>query len=484
MNRFFTIVVVTLVCSLSYAQDKKVMTTKDSTSLVIQNVKDSIITTVEKMSDSVVPFKRYKVDGVAAVVGEYVILNSDIQKMYADLEAQGASKEDITQCNLFGSLLENKLFAHQAEQDSTIVVSDSEINATVDQQVAGFVQQIGSMEKLLAFYNKDNEADLRSELYKVNNENILARRMQQNVVDNVEVTPEEVRAFFDKIPEDERPLLGDEVEIAQIIIEPEVPESEKQKVIERLNQFREDILYNGASFATKAILYSKDGTAKDGGAMSITRKDPLDRTFKDIAFSMQEGEVSEPFESQFGWHIIQVDKILGQRLDIRHIILMPEVTSYTVEKAQKKLDSIRTQIVADSITFQAAARKFSDQEETRQDGGKLVNPRTGDTRFELSKIDPTIYNQVVNLKEGEVSLILTDQTRTGQTFFKIVTVLKRYDEHIANYAQDYSKIKELALREKQLKAIQGWQEEKIQETYVKINGDFKTCNFASNWLKK
>ena len=429
-------------------------------------------------------FKRSKVDGIAAVVGGYVILDSDVDLMYKDLKSQGISTADVTDCQLAGSLLENKLYAHHAVQDS-ILVPDSDVADFVDQQISQMVGQIGSMDKVLNFYKRDTEDEFRKELFELNKQRELANRMQQKIIENVEITPDEVRAYFAGIPEERRPIFGDEVEISQIVIKPEIPQSEKQKVIARLNEFREDVVDNSASFATKAVLYSQDpGSSKDGGRMVITRKDGLDKEFKDTAFSLQEGEVSEPFESQFGFHIIKVDKVIGQNLEIRHILLIPDVTNATVEKAKKQIDSIRTQLLAKELTFADAARKFSDEEQTAANAGKLINPTTGDTRFELTKIDPSLYDQIVNLKEGDVSLVLTDQDRTGRVFYKIITVNKRYSEHKADFAQDYLKIKELALRDKQMGAIEKWQEEKIADTYIKINGKYRNCEYNSNWLKK
>ena len=429
-------------------------------------------------------FERYKVDGIAAVVGGYVILDSDIDLMYKDLKSQGVSTEDITDCQLAGSLLENKLYAHHAIQDS-IVVSDAEVRNYVDQQITQMVAQVGSMQKVLNFYKRDSEIEFRNELFELNKQQELSKRMQQSIIEKVEITPEEIRSFFDNIPEEERPFFGDEVEVAQIVVKPEVPEAEKQKVIDRLNQFREDIVDNGASFGTKAVLYSQDpGSSSDGGRMLINRKDGLDKEFKDTAFSLQEGEVSEPFASQFGYHIIKVEKVIGQNLEIRHILLIPDVTMATVESARTKIDSLRTKILNKEITFGEAAKKFSDEEQTAANNGKLINPTNGDTRFELKKIDPELYEQVNNLEEGDVSLILKDQERTGKVFFKIITVNKRYKEHKADFVQDYMKIKELALRDKQLNAIAKWQKEKIADTYIKINGKYRNCPFESDWLKK
>ncbi|WP_245764397.1 MULTISPECIES: peptidylprolyl isomerase [Salegentibacter] len=458
-----------------YSQDVIVT---DSTS--IQPEEEIAQNTVAETNNS----ERRKVDGIAAVIGDYIILDSDVDMMYKDMQSQGMSTADVTDCQLAGSLMENKLYAHHAIQDS-IIVMDAEVNSYIDQQISEMVRQVGSMDKVLEFYNKENEAEFRSELFELNKERQLANRMQQRIVENVEITPEEVRAYYESIPEDELPVFGEEVELSQIVVEPEIPESEKQKVIDRLKDFRADVLDNDASFATKAVLYSQDpGSARDGGRISLSRKDNFVKEFKDVAFSLQAGEVSEPFETEFGFHIIQVDRIRGQNIDLRHILLIPDVTNASVEEAKAKIDSIRKRVDEGVLDFAEAAREFSDEEETRGDGGKLINPRTGDTRFELSKIDPKLYDEVGDLQEGELSLRMRDQDRTGRPFFKLIKVNKRIAEHEANYATDFTKIKELALRDKQLEAIEEWQQEKIGDTYIKVNGKFKDCEYSSNWLKK
>ena len=481
INLKFTTKLYLLAFTLVTFVQANAQTTEQDSTLTITD-KDNISRASVKKIDSVKPFSRRKADGIAAVIGDYLILDSDITKMREDAETQGVSASEITNCQLAGRLMENKLYAHQAMQDSTIVVSDAEISNMTDQQVSRMVSQIGSMEKLLDFYRKEDEQGLRDELFKINKERRLASVMQDRIVEEVEITPEEVREFFNRIPEDERPKFGDEVEIAQLVIKPEVPKEEEDKVVERLNEMRADIL-DGASFATKAVLYSEDATSSRGGQMTITREDPLDKDFKQVAFSLRAGEVSKPFKSEFGYHIIQLDKVRGQKLDIRHIIIIPKVTEATVADAKEKIEGIREEIVNGEITFDAAARKYSDEKETRGDGGQLINPKSGDTRFELTDVDPLIYEKVNNLEKGEVSLVLMDQNRTGQKFFKIITLTQRYPEHIADYSKDYTKIKELALREKQFDAIEKWQNEKIKETYIKINGDYKDCEFNSNWLK-
>lgn len=430
-------------------------------------------------------FSRFKAEGVSAVVGEYVVLDSDIDKSYLELQQQGVSIKDVTRCQLLGKLMEDKLYAHHAKVDS-LVVSDDEITARIEQQIAYITDQFGGDEaKVAEFYKKSSIDELRQELFETNKVIYLAGQMQQKVVENIEVTPEEVRQFFFDIPENERPVFSAEVEVAQILIEPIITEKAKQDVIDRLNEFRRDIVENGSSFATKAVLYSKDGSASKGGMIAGIRKNsPFAKEFKDVAFSLQEGEVSEPFETEFGYHIVTVDKVRGQEIDVRHIILFPEVTSESVARARAKIDSIRTEINENRLSFADAARRFSDETETRNNGGQLINPVSLDTKFDLTKMDPTMSAQVYNLEQNEVSQVFSDRDYTGKTSFKILSVTSRQSEHTADFVSDYEKIQDLALKEKQIKAIEAWQDKKIKDTYISVNGDYSDCDFSSNWLKK
>lgn len=435
--------------------------------------------------DSTNNFKRIKVDGIAAVVGDYVILNSDIEKTLIDLKNQGASAEDVTHCGLLGKLMEDRLYAHQAVQDS-ILVSDDEVNATSDRQIQQLIQQVGSMQKLLEFYKKESAEAFREELFTINKLRMLSEKMQQKIVGEIEVTPEEVRQFFNKIPEDERPVFGAELEIAQIIKKPVIPEVEKQRVIDKLTEIKADVEDNDASFSVKAILYSQDpGSKSKGGFYSMTRQTPFVKEFKDVAFSLQEGEISDPFETTFGYHIIYIEKIRGQELDLRHILIQPDVPQSAMEKTKKELDTIRQQILDGKYTFAEAALNFSDEKETKYDGGLLRNPMNFDSRFELTKMDPTLYNQVRNLKDNEISYPIMEQDpRGGPPSYKILKVTNRYDEHVADFAKDYIKIQELALREKQFKAIKKWLDEHIKDTYVSVSSENRSCDFANNWLKE
>ena len=436
--------------------------------------------TISKSSEN----NRTKIDGVAAVVGDYVILESDVDKTLIDLQSQGVSTIDIGRCSLLGKLMEDKLYAHHAEQDS-LEVDNSQINSYVDRTIDYFIGQLGSLEKVLDFYKKRDEESFRTELFEINKMNQLSEKMQTKIVDEIEITPEEVRQFFNSIPKYERPVFGAELEIAQIVVKPKVSEEDNQKVIRRLETIRNDIAVNGSSFATKAILYSQDpGSRATGGKYTLNRARPqMDKEFRDAAYRLREGEISDPFKTQFGWHIVKIEKIRGQEVDVRHILLIPEITNDALSEAKNKIDIIRKRIVDGDLTFEEAAKSSSDEQETRNNGGVLINPTTGDTRFELTKMDPVLYGQAQKLKDNEVSSPLLEEDERGIRKYKIIKVSNRFDEHIAEYSQDYIKIKDLALKEKKINKIKNWMVEKIDETYININQDNKDCNFTNKWVK-
>jgi peptidyl-prolyl cis-trans isomerase SurA len=461
----FTVALITTICTVFFANAQEV-------------IKDSV-----KTKTPVNTLRKQKVDGVIATVGDYIILDSDIDKTFLELSSQGNSVKDITRCQMLGKLLEDKLYAHQAIQDS-IIVKDDEVKEKMTDQLNYMVEQLGSMEKVVQYFKKNNEEEFRSELFDIIKMNKLGAEMQKKIIEGVEITPEETRTFFKAIPQSDLPVFGAEMEVAQIVVTPKISDEEKQRVINRLKEIKAEVLA-GSSFKTRAVIYSDDrGSAANGGFYKINRKTQFVKEFKDVAFSLGEGEISEPFETEYGYHIIMVEKILGQEVELRHILMMPKVSDQALKDAKEKIILIKKRIEAGELTFADAARTMSDEKETRANGGTLLNPKTQDTHFELTKMDPSLYSEVSNLKNGAVtSPILDDDPRTGKKY-KIITVTNRIDEHTADYAKDYTKIKDLALKEKQIKAIGKWSDEKIKETYIKVNGEYRNCVFTNNWLKK
>jgi len=441
----------------------------------------------KKVEDSIKPSTNIKVDGVAAVVGDYIVLESDIDKTYLQLKAQGGDVSQFSRCQLFGKLLEDKLYAHHAIQDS-IVVNDAEIRSYVDQQLQQITQQVGgNMKEVLDFYKKADEQSLRDEMFEINKSRKLGSEMQLKIINEIEVTPEEVREFFNKIPKDKIPEFGTELKVAQIVIEPKPTQIEIDNVIEKLRAIKKDVEENGANFRSKALFNSDDpGSKKDGGALPpMNRSKPrMVKEFREAAFSLQEGEISEPFKTEYGYHIILLEKIRGQEYDVRHILMIPDVAESSIKAAKDKIEETKKNIEEGNITFADAAREVSDEIKTKFQGGQLINPTTQDYNFELTKMDTEIYVKIQDLANNTVSEVLVDRDQIGNVQFKILTVTDRINEHKANYARDYLKIKELALSDKRLKAIGKWQEEKILDTYIKISGDYRACDFTNNWLKK
>ena len=378
-----------------------------SATLFAQEIIKDSVKTVKPQSVN----QRQKIDGIIATVGDYLILDSDIDKSFLEITSQGGSVKDISRCQMLGKLLEDKLYAHQAIQDS-IKVTDDEVKSKLEEQLGYMVEQLGSMDKVIKYFKKPSEADFRSDLFEIIKTNKLSSEMMKKIIDKVEITPEEVRSFFKKIPQNELPVFGAEMEVAQIVIKPKVTEAEKQKVIDRLKSIRADVL-EGSSFSTKAVLYSQDpGSSSNGGYYKMNRKTPFVKEFKDVAFSLAQGEISEPFETDFGYHIIYVEKIKGQEIELRHILLVPSISNESLKEAKDKVNLIRKKIIDKEITFAEAARTESDEKETKANGGQLVNPKTQDTHLGRKNINWL--------------LLLTELMSTQLTMLRITSKLKSW----------------------------------------------------------
>ncbi|MEO9501531.1 MAG: peptidylprolyl isomerase [Nonlabens ulvanivorans] len=474
-----------LLVILGLAFAKASIAQTDTIQMSDEQVKEEVLLAMRKI-DSVKPVPvvqvRELIDGVSGVVGDYVILNSDIKKQL--LEIQGDQDlGELSDCQLIESILREKMFAHHAVQDS-ITVSDQEVEAETDQRIAYFKGILGSEDAVLKKYQKSSMPELRSALNRITRDMKLAQRMQQRITEEVEITPEEVRAFFFNLPEEERPLFNTEVEIAQIVVKPKPSDDAVKDVVDKLNDYRTDVLENGASFAAKAALFSEDvATERQGGIISLKRGDQFVKEFKEAAFSLTEGEVSEPFETVFGWHILKVEKVKGQVRDVRHILLYPYISVAQVNEAKQKLDEMRDRIILQEITFDQAAREISDEKETAKNGGKLINPNTGEARLDLTRLSEDLTRQIIFLEKGDISGIIDEKDQIGRETFKIIYVINKIKDHKADYALDYLKIKDIALRDKQVKAIRKWQSEKLKDTYIKIGAEFKGCDFENEWNK-
>ena len=265
-------------------------------------------------------------------------------------------------------------------------------------------------------------------------------------------------------------------------------EEETNRVVEKLKELKKEI-EEGYSFRLKAIINSADpavsGTgAGAGGKYTITRESGFIKEFKEVAFSLDEGEISEPFESGFGYHIIQVEKIKGQERDVRHILMQPKISEEELVASKKELSKIRSQILSGDITFEEAVTKYSDDIETKNNNGLILNPETNDSRFDLTLMGPELYSKVNNLKTGEITETFYEEVRGGEKMHKIILLKSKDETHKANFVKDYEKIQQLTLQKKQEEAIEKWVKNKIGDTYIKIGKDFKKCEFTNNWNKE
>ena len=428
--------------------------------------------------------EKIRVDGVATVVGDNIVLNSEIDAFKQELIQQSGGQVEITDCEMLEQIMNRKLLAHHAVIDS-IVVNEGEIQQQVQRKTDYFTQQLGSPEKMLELYGFEDMKELKDELYRVEKEGLLIQKMQQELTSDIDITPEEVKRYYNSLKtEGNLPEMGAEIELSQIVLNVEPSEEEIQKTIDRLNELKKEV-EDGASFKMKAILYSDDpGVTQNSGFYSIDRNSPFVKEFKEAAFTLEEGEISQPFESDFGYHILMVDKIKGKQRDVYHILMQPKADDEDVERARDSLTSYRQKIIRMEMSFDEAVLKYSEDKDTRLNKGVLMNPVSGDTHFELTRMDPELYSKVSSLKEGEISLVFLDQTREGLKMFKILLLKSKTDSHVADLAMDYEKIMDLALQKKKSESIEKWSNEKIRDTYVKINDTYLSCEFESDWSKK
>ena len=428
--------------------------------------------------------KRIKVDGIAAVVGDQIVLDSEIEQYKIQLKQQGVDLKKMDNCKILEKLMQDKLLLIEAQKDTLITVSDKEIESMADQQIEYMKAQMGGdINKVLELYNKETLSELKNELKRLDKEKKLSELMRQKIVKDIDISPEEVKEFFDAIPKDKIPEIGTQVELYQIEIQPKPDKEAEQKVIDKLNEIKKKV-EEGSSFRAQAVLYSEDpGSRASGGKYVINRKSAFVQEFKDVAFSLDKGQVSAPFKTEFGWHILTVEEINGQERTVRHILMIPEIGFLEKRAARKKLDSIRKRIIDKELTFEEAAKEFSDDEETKKLGGKIVNPNTGESLLELTMLDPRLHQIVQDMKEGEITDVIVEKDRTGKESYKIIYVKKRIPAHKMDYVKDYPRIKEMALAEKKKKILIKWVNDKIKNNYIKINKAYENCEFDSNWKK-
>ncbi len=423
------------------------------------------------------------VESVAGIVGNEVIFLSDVEGGVAQQRSQGdRSSVETLRCKIFESLLIQKLFLDQARIDS-IIVKESAVEAELNLTLNNYIRMIGS-EKALEDYFKKSMIEIKMDLTKslVNQE--IERQVQQKVAENIKVTPEDVKRYFQEIPKDSLPLVPARVQLSIIQLDPPASEENKLAARQRLLELRSRILA-GESFSTLAILYSEDlESAKQGGEIGFVTRGEVEKEYADALFSLNKNTVSKIIETKNGFHIIQMIDRKNDMVNSRHILIRSKVTPEDAVKAINKLDSIANKIRKDSITFAKAAMIFSSHKDSRINGGKLVIPASRDTWHKLDELDRETYTFVRDMKVGEISKPFRTKDENGNTVFRIVKLDNQMPAHVIDLKNDYQELYNAALMNKRSKTYQQWINKKIGITYIKISDEFKSCEFQNKgWLK-
>lgn len=428
--------------------------------------------------------QKVKIDAVGVVVGKNIVLDSDIAKFKLELENSSEGKIKISDCEMLEQLMLQKLLAHHAVVDS-IVVSDAEVDSQVDRNIQFFSQEYGSIEKVVEAYGFNDIDDLKKELFGIEKENALIQREQSQITENIDVTPEEIRIYFNGLKDKgELPEFPAEIQIAQLVLNAEATQDELDRIVTKLKVLKEEI-EEGASFKMKAIINSNDpGVTQNGGKYSIDKKSSFIKEFKEAAFSLDVNQVSEPFKSLFGYHILQLHEIRGETRIASHILIQPDIPQEKLDETKEKVEQIKSDIQNGVITFDEAVKKYSQDKDTRNNGGLIVNPYTGESTFDLTRMDPALYARVNNLQKSEMSDVFYDEERGGKKMYKVMIMKDRTNTHIADMVDDYVKVQSLALQKKKQETIAKWSREKIGDTYIKISNEFQKCTFEKNWTKE
>jgi peptidyl-prolyl cis-trans isomerase SurA len=420
------------------------------------------------------------IDKIEAVLGDEIILTSEIESQYLQYLSQGNIKSTEIRCQIVEDLLFQKLLVNQAKLDS-LVVSNDEVEDEVNKRLSYFETQLGSVQKVEDYFGK-SKANIKLELGKVIKDQFMAQKMQTKLTSSLKVTPAEVKESYALLSDAEIPTMPTQVEVAQIVIKPEITDDQKDNIREKLNNFR-DRVYNGEDFKMLATLYSDDpGSAVKGGELGFVNRGDLVPEFERAAFRLKEGEISKVVESQFGYHIVQLIERRGEQINVRHILIKTKVTATALHAAKLKMDNIAKEINEETITFDQAVSEYSD-DENKSNGGLLLNPNTMSTSHTLEDMAPALRLVIEKLKETEVSSPAVIQMQDENKAYRILRLNKRTEQHKANLVDDFAKIKEYSINAKKQETLEKWTSKTIAKTYIKLSDELTKCELANKWSK-
>ena len=425
------------------------------------------------------------VDQIVAVVGKNIIMKSDIEAMYQQEQAKGTTTDGDMKCEILENLLVEKLLLAEAELDTTITVSDSQLNQNLDQRIQYYITHLGSEKEVEAYFKK-SIVDIKADLQDVIKNSQMTQQMQEKILDKVKVTPSEVRLYFKNLPVADIPQIDAQVEYAQITVQPLISLEEEDRIKSTLRELKRRIESGESSFAPLAVLYSEDlGSARNGGELDYTGRGSLDPAYAAAAFNLKGDKISNVVKSEFGYHIIQVMDRKGEQIKTRHILMIPKPSAKSMEKAFGQIDSIADFIRKGTIIFKDAALRYSYDKDSRNNGGTVINPETGESKWKMSELDPDVSKVIAKMNVNEISKpIKTIDPKNQQTIYKIIKLINKNNAHKANLRDDYVELSNVYMASKKEKTLDEWVRDKQAGTYVHIDDSYLNCNFKyKGWVK-
>ena len=423
------------------------------------------------------------IDRVIAKVGNETILLSDIESQYGFNVEQNGFADPSLKCGIMQSLIGQKLIVHHAKLDS-VIVGEDEIESNLDFRISQVLRQMNGDEQFFEQYYGMTVATMRNNLRDDLRQQLLAERMQQTLLSEVTITPREVKEFFYSIPSDSLPYLNAEVELAEIVINPKVNQEENGKALKKIIEIRERII-GGSDFGEEAKIYSDDpGSGAQGGNLGFAERGTFVPEFEATAYSLKKGEISDPVETEFGYHILELLERRGNKINLRHILVKPAITEADREKAKSLLDSVRTEIINENITFTAALKKYSyDKLPSYNNNGMIQNPNTGKTVFETAELPSEVFFAIEEMNAGEITEAMDYPLPTGENYFRIIKILDKKRPHKASLEEDYAKIQNFAKESKKNEYFSSWLEEKFKNTFIKVEQGYLDCPELDEMLK-
>jgi peptidyl-prolyl cis-trans isomerase SurA len=422
------------------------------------------------------------IDKIEAIIGSEILLTSDIENQYNQILSQGIIQTNNIKCDILDELLYQNLLIHHAKIDSTIEINEDEVNQEVNKRITFFESQLGSLNKVEEYFKRSID-NMKEELSIVVTDQLYTQKKQNIIINNVNITPNEVKDYLNSLENDDIPLIPTQLELSQLVILPKLSSEKKKSIKEKLDGFRKRI-YSGEDFKVLATLYSDDVvSANNGGELGFMSRGELLPEFERAAFKLKDNEISEVVETKFGFHLIQIIERRGEQINARHILIKPKFNSSSIKMASDKISLIKNEIDSGLISFDDAVIKYS-EDNSKNNSGLIINPSSGSTDFTFDELDPSIKYIVQNMNIGGItSPSLTKSDDGSQAAYRLIRLNNLVEEHKANITNDFNVLKGYALSDKKQKYIDKWIVDNINDTYIQINENFSSCSCYNKWIK-